>query len=186
MRPFAAALLVAAAVAPAAAVELGPLTLLGEEGGRASAEVRLLDVSPADAPRVGVRVAHADAFRSIGLPYDARLEAVRVRIEPNASAGPTARLDGLPLQREQPLAIVLLASDAGLLRMAGYRIDVKSGNGPFAAVDPGTLSVPAMATAVATRLRQPQPRWLERPRPGPSRAGRRRPTQRPSVPWPMR
>ncbi len=135
----------------ALALDFGPLVLRRDEQRSLVSQIVVSDRVPLAAADLRVRLAHPDAYRSLGLTYEPALAAVEASLEAGADGRLTLLLKPMPTPADgKPLDIVLIAFQGTTLHSRRYRVDPQSLGTEFAATDPTVELQRAKAAVVAT------------------------------------
>ena len=149
--PAAAAFTLALQAGAALALDFGPLVLRRDEQRSLVSQIVLSDRTPLDPADLRVRLAHPDAYRSLGLTYEPALAAVEVSLQAGADGRLTLLLKPMPSPADgKPLDIVLIAFQGTTFHSRRYRVDPRSLGTEFAATDPTVELQRAKAAIVAT------------------------------------
>ena len=149
--PAAAAFTLALQAGAALALDFGPLVLRRDEQRSLVSQIVVSDRVPLAAADLRVRLAHPDAYRSLGLTYEPALAAVEASLEAGADGRLTLLLKPIPSPADgKPLDIVLIAFQGTTLHSRRYRVDPRSLGTEFAATDPTVELQRAKAAIVAT------------------------------------
>ena len=149
--PAAAAFTLALQAGAALALDFGPLVLRRDEQRSLVSQIVVSDRVPLAAADLRVRLAHPDAYRSLGLTYEPALAAVEVSFEAGADGRLTLLLKPMPSPADgKPLDIVLIAFQGTTFHSRRYRVDPRSLGTEFAATDPTVELQRAKAAIVAT------------------------------------
>lgn len=140
----------------ALALDFGPLVLRRDEQHSLVSQIVVSDRMPLAAADLRVRLAHPDAYRSLGLTYEPALVALEASLEAGADGRLTLLLKPMPSPADgKPLDIVLIAFQGTTLHSRRYRVDPRSLGTEFAATDP-TVDLPRAEAAVAASAPQPR------------------------------
>ena len=154
--PAAAAFTLALQAGAALALDFGPLVLRRDDQRSLVSQIVLSDRTPLDPADLRVRLAHPDAYRSLGLTYEPALAAVEVSLQAGADGRLTLLLKPLPSPADgKPLDIVLIAFQGTTFHSRRYRVDPRSLGTEFAATDPTVELQRAKAAIVATAPPKP-------------------------------
>ena len=149
--PAAAAFTLALQAGAALALDFGPLVLRRDEQRSLVSQIVVSDRVPLAAADLRVRLAHPDAYRSLGLTYEPGLAAVEASLEAGADGRLTLLLKPMPSPADgKPLDIVLIAFQGTTFHSRRYRVDPRSLGTEFAATDPTVELQRAKAAIVAT------------------------------------
>ena len=149
--PAAAAFTLALQAGAALALDFGPLVLRRDEQRSLVSQIVVSDRMPLDPADLRVRLAHPDAYRSLGLTYEPALAAVEVSLQAGADGRLTLLLKPMPSPADgKPLDIVLIAFQGTTFHSRRYRVDPRSLGTEFAATDPTVELQRAKAAIVAT------------------------------------
>ena len=149
--PTVAAFTLALQAGAALALDFGPLVLRRDEQRSLVSQIVVSDRVPLAAADLRVRLAHPDAYRSLGLTYEPGLAAVEASLEAGADGRLTLLLKPMPSPADgKPLDIVLIAFQGTTLHSRRYRVDPRSLGTEFAATDPTVETPRAKAAVVAT------------------------------------
>ena len=149
--PAGAAFMLALQAGAALALDFGPLVLRRDEQRSLVSQIVVSDRVPLAAADLRVRLAHPDAYRSLGLTYEPALAAVEVSFEAGADGRLTLLLKPMPSPADgKPLDIVLIAFQGTTFHSRRYRVDPRSLGTEFAATDPTVELQRAKAAIVAT------------------------------------
>ena len=149
--PAAAAFTLALQAGAALALDFGPLVLRRDEQRSLVSQIVVSDRMPLDPADLRVRLAHPDAYRSLGLTYEPALAAVEVSLQAGADGRLMLLLKPMPSPADgKPLDIVLIAFQGTTLHSRRYRVDPRSLGTEFAATDPTVELQRAKAAVVAT------------------------------------
>ncbi len=134
---LAVTLLLAGVACEAAAVEVGPLRLVRENGKPLRAEISLADKTPVTATDLRVRIAARETFEVAGLRYHPGLQKVQIQPRQIQPGRVVLMVEGLPADTPK-LDLLLTVSDRASLTIAEYRIDADSGHTEFPAARAGS------------------------------------------------
>ena len=149
--PAAAAFTLALQAGAALALDFGPLVLRRDEQRSLVSQIVVSDRMPLDPADLRVRLAHPDAYRSLGLTYEPALAAVEVSLQAGADGRLMLLLKPMPSPADgKPLDIVLSAFQGTTFHSRRYRVDPRSLGTEFAATDPTVELQRAKAAIVAT------------------------------------
>ena len=149
--PAAAAFMLALQAGAALALDFGPLVLRRDEQRSLVSQIVVSDRMPLDPADLRVRLAHPDAYRSLGLTYEPALAAVEVSLQAGADGRLMLLLKPIPSPADgKPLDIVLIAFQGTTFHSRRYRVDPRSLGTEFAATDPTVELQRAKAAIVAT------------------------------------
>jgi hypothetical protein len=152
------ALALALQASAAFAIDFGPLVLHRDAQQDLLMQLRLSDRAPLDAAALRVRLAHRDAYASLGLDYAPALAAVEASVQASPDGSVMVQLRPLPLvtTQAQALNIVLIVFEGATLHTRRYRIDSRLPGAEFAAIDPTLEPAAAPVTATAPKA-APEP-----------------------------
>ena len=137
-------LLGAIATLQVAALEAGPLRLIGAAD---QGEIVVTSPTPFDAATFQARIAAANSYAVAGLKYQPALLDARILIARDSDGRPVLHLEHLPADIER-YDLLILFGDRDRLLLAEYRVDQRSGTREFAAAPAGSAryALPPAAT----------------------------------------
>lgn len=129
----------AAAWAPAQAIEFGTLRLYLPPGEAPYAEITLSDANPIDPADIRARIATPDAYSVANMRYVPGLQNVVLTPQAGANGQVVLRVDRLPAGRDiAEIDLLLLVGDRMSLALGEYRVNLRGGAREFAAAPAGS------------------------------------------------